>query len=155
MLSGSVRTRRAGERTVCIDEMTGFKPWNASTRTNPCVQVSANAKSLSTFATAPSRPSWRSPPGKRRLRLDCQFRCRSWRGDSGSVGATRTEADYLEHVKQTVATDPQANKCFYGLLKHPSIRIFSVMWQKLRGLTWIWVKGESGILNPCKPAPPS
>jgi len=28
----------------------------------------------------------------------------------GSVGATRTEADYLEHVKQTVATDPQANK---------------------------------------------
>lgn len=40
-----------------------------------------------------------------------------------SVGDTRTEADYLAHVRQTVATDPNATKwhAYYGLLKHPSV----------------------------------
>jgi len=33
---GALELAEQGERTVCIDEMTGFKPWNASTRTNPC-----------------------------------------------------------------------------------------------------------------------
>jgi len=64
-------------------------------------QVSANAKSLSTFATAP--------------KLIASFDVARGAVIQGSVGAT--EADYLEHVKQTVATDPQANKWHgHGLL---------------------------------------
>jgi len=52
------------------------------------------------------------PPGlapEKRRPPDCQFRCRSWRG-GGVLARPAPEADYLEHVKQTAATDPQANK---------------------------------------------
>jgi len=48
---------------VCIDEMTGIQALERKYRTNPCVQVSANAKSLSTFATAPKPPT---PGGRSR-----------------------------------------------------------------------------------------
>jgi len=40
----------------------------------------------------------------------------------GSVGDTRTEADYL-HVQQLIATDPNAMALDHGLLKHTSIGI--------------------------------
>jgi len=41
-----------------------------------------------------------------------------------TVGDTRTEADYLSHVQQLIATDPMLSMALGdGLLKHPSVRI--------------------------------
>ncbi len=40
-----------------------------------------------------------------------------------TVEDTRTEVDYLAHVQQTIATDPNASKwhAYHGRLLHPSI----------------------------------
>lgn len=46
-----------------------------------------------------------------------------------TIGDTRTEVDYLTHVRQTIATDPNANKWHLqrGLLKHSPIRILGAL----------------------------
>ncbi len=50
----AVERAAQGERTVCIDEMTGIKSvFSASSRTYPCVQANGSVKSLSTSVTAP------------------------------------------------------------------------------------------------------
>jgi len=101
------------------------------------------------------------PPGGRLQEesggcLDCQFRCRSWRGDSRECWRDSHWADYLEHVKQTVATDPQANKWHLVmdcLNTHQSESLVRYV-AEVEGLTWIWVlKANQGFSNPCKPAP--
>jgi len=86
----------SGERTISIDEMTGFK------------------HALRQFPDQPMRP------GKRERRefdirhgtqtLIVSFDVASGQVAQGSVGDTRTEADYLTHVQQLIATDPNAMK---------------------------------------------
>jgi len=72
-------------------------------------------------------------PGKRERRefeyirhgtqtLIVSFDVASGQVAQGSVGDTRTEADYLTHVQQLIATDPNAMKWHLMLLKHTSIR---------------------------------
>jgi len=51
----------------------------------------------------------------------------------GSVGDTRTEADYLAHVRDLIATDHQMASG-NGLLKHPSVGIFGPCCSKAKGL---------------------
>jgi putative transposase len=86
-----------GERTICLDEMTGIQ-------------------ALERLA-----PDLRMRPGKIQRRefeyirhgtqtLIASFDVASGRVIQSTVGDTRTEADYLTHVQQTIATDPNAIK---------------------------------------------
>jgi transposase len=86
-----------GERTVCLDEMTGIQA------------LERNAPDL------PLRP------GKIRRRefeytrhgtqtLIASFDVATGQVMDASIGQTRTEADYLAHLQQTVASDPEAKK---------------------------------------------
>jgi len=66
----------------------------------------------------------------------------------GSVGDTRTEADYLAHVRDLIATDPNAIKWHLVmdcLNTHQSESLVQLK-PKVLILTW-GVKGESGILS--------
>jgi putative transposase len=86
-----------GERVICLDEMTGIQALERK---------------------APDLPMRR---GKIRWRefeyirhgtqsLIASFDVASGQVIAASVGQTRTEADYLAHVQQTLATDPLAKK---------------------------------------------
>ena len=67
----------------------------------------------------------------------------------GSVGDTRTEADYLNHVRHLIATDPNAIKWHLvmdGFYTHQSESLVKFVAQT-EGLDIdLGVKGESGIL---------
>lgn len=67
-----------------------------------------------------------------------------------SVGETRTEADYLPHVQQTLATDPQAAKWHLmmdGLNTHQSESLVRYVAQ-VEGLDIdLGIKGKRGILQ--------
>lgn len=86
-----------GERTVCLDEMTGIQALERN---------------------APDLPL---QPGKIRRRefeytrhgtqtLIASFDVATGQVMDASIGQTRTEADYLAHLQQTVASDPEAKK---------------------------------------------
>lgn len=68
----------------------------------------------------------------------------------GSVGETRTEADYLTHVQQTVATDPKAVKWHLimdCLNTHQSESLVRYVAQ-VEGTTLVLgIKGKRGILH--------
>jgi len=122
---------------VCIDEMTGIQALERK------------------FPDQPMRPGQCERKEFEYLRHGTQTLIASFdvaRGAviQGSIGATRTEADYLEHVKQTVATDPQANKWHLVmdcLNTHQSESLVRYV-AEVEGLDLdLGVKGESGILK--------
>ena len=68
----------------------------------------------------------------------------------GSVGETRTEADYLTHVQQTVATDPKAVKWHLimdCLNTHQSESLVRYVAQVEGTTLELGIKGKSGILH--------
>ena len=122
---------------MCIDEMTGIQALERK------------------FPDQPMRPGQCERKEFEYLRHGTQTLIASFdvaRGAviQGSIGATRTEADYLEHVKQTVATDPQANKWHLVmdcLNTHQSESLVRYV-AEVEGLDLdLGVKGESGILK--------
>ena len=68
----------------------------------------------------------------------------------GSVGETRTEADYLTHVQQTVATDPKAVKWHLimdCLNTHQSESLVRYVAQVEGTTLELGIKGKRGILH--------
>ena len=126
-----------GERIICLDEMTGIQA------------LERKASDL------PMRP------GKIRRRefeyirhgtqsLISSFDVATGQVIQASVGQTRTEADYLAHVQQTLATDPEAKKWHLimdCLNIHQSESLVRYL-AELEGLDIdLGVKGKSGILQ--------
>jgi transposase len=66
-----------------------------------------------------------------------------------SIGDTRTEADFVRHVQQTVAQDPQAEWVFVvdQLNTHQSAGLAEWVAQSCEIKIELGVKGESGILK--------
>ena len=100
-------------------------------------------------------------PGKRERRefeyirhgtqtLIVSFDVASGQVAQGSVGDTRTEADYLTHVQQLIATDPNAMKWHLimdCLNTHQSESLVRFVAQVEELKIDLGVKGESGILK--------
>jgi hypothetical protein len=98
-----------GHYTVSVDEMTGIQ---ALERLAP---------------TKPARPGLverREFEYKRQgtLTLIANFKVATGEVPAPSLGSTRTEADFAEHIAQTIALDPNANWTFVvdQLNTHPS-----------------------------------
>lgn len=127
----------AGERTVSIDEMTGIQ---AKERV---------------FPDQPMRPGKRERQEFEYIRHGTQTLIASFDVAQGklvqaNVGDTRTEMDYLQHVQQLIATDPDALKWHLVmdcLNTHQSESL--VRWvAQVEGLEIdLGVKGDSGILK--------
>ncbi len=138
-MSAIARTQD-GERTVLLDEMTGIQ---ALERKAP---------------TQPMRPGKRERREFEYIRHGTQTLIASFDVAQGqvvaaNVGDTRTEHDYLTHVQQLIATDPQARKWHLVmdcLNTHQSESL--VRWvAQIEGLEIdLGVKGESGILRSMK-----
>ncbi len=66
-----------------------------------------------------------------------------------SIGPTRTEVDFLEHIRKTVASDPQAPWVFVvdQLNTHKSESLVKFVTEQCRIETKLGVKGQSGILG--------
>jgi transposase len=126
-----------GERTICLDEMTGIQALERK---------------------APELPM---RPGKIQRRefeyirhgtqtLIASFDVASGRVMDATVGDTRTEVDYLSHVQHTVATDPEATKWHLimdCLNTHQSESLVRYV-AKVEGLELdLGIKGKSGILQ--------
>ena len=126
-----------GERTISMDEMTGIQAWERKSQDQPM------------------------RPGKRERRefeyirhgtqtLIASFDVATGRVVSASVGDTRTEADYLNHVQQLIATTPNAVK--WHLLMdclniHQSESLVRFVAQSEGLEIDLGIKGVSGILT--------
>jgi transposase len=132
-------TERAsqGERTLCLDEMTGIQ------------------------ALERKAPTLKMAPGKIQRRefeyirhgtqtLIASFDVASGRVIDATVGDTRTELDYLSHVQHTIATDPLATKWHLimdCLNTHQSESLVRYV-AKVEGLEMdLGIKGKRGILQ--------
>lgn len=132
-------TERAsqGERTLCLDEMTGIQ------------------------ALERKAPTLKMAPGKIQRRefeyirhgtqtLIASFDVASGRVIDATVGDTRTELDYLGHVQHTIATDPLATKWHLimdCLNTHQSESLVRYV-AKVEGLEMdLGIKGKRGILQ--------
>lgn len=126
-----------GERTICLDEMTGIQALERK---------------------APDLPM---RPGKIQRRefeyirhgtqtLIASFDVASGRVIDATIGDTRTEADYLSHVQHTIATDPEATKWHLimdCLNTHQSESLVRYV-AKVEGLEMdLGIKGKCGILQ--------
>jgi hypothetical protein len=131
-LSAIERAQR-GERTISTDEMTGIQ---ALERAAP---------------TQPMRPGKRERQEFEYIRhgtqtLIASFDVAQGRLVGASVGPTRTEADYLLHLQQLIASDPQAPKWHLVcdcLNTHQSASL--VHWvAQVEGLAWIIHEAAKG-----------
>jgi transposase len=128
--------QQTGERTICLDEMTGIQA------------LERKAPDL------PMRPGKIARREFEYIRHGTQTLIASFDVAQGhiiyaSVGETRTEADYLAHVQQIIATDPHASKWHLimdCLNTHQSESLVRYVAQ-VEGLELdLGVKGKRGIL---------
>ena len=126
-----------GERTISLDEMTGIQA------------LERKAKDL------PMRPGKPQRQEFEYIRHGTQTLIASFDVASGqiiaaSVGNTRTEADYLAHLQQTLATAEEDTKWHLvmdGLNIHQSASLVRFVAQVERITADLGIKGKSGILQ--------
>jgi putative transposase len=126
-----------GERTLSLDEMTG---------------IQALERAAPDLPLRPGKPQRREFEYIRHgtQTLIASFDVASGRVMTATVGATRTEGDYLAHVQQTIASDPAATKwhlvmdCLNIHQSESLVRYVAAV----EGLDIdLGIKGKSGILQ--------
>lgn len=127
----------AGEKTLSVDEMTGIQ---ALERKHP------------TLPMGPGRPERREFEYKRH---GTQTLTANWDVAQGGVvaptiGETRTEADFVAHLQQTVASDPEASRWHFvadNLNTHQSESLVRFV-AEFSGLKLdLGEKGKHGVLK--------
>lgn len=127
----------AGERTLSVDEMTGIQ---ALERKHP------------TLPMGPGRPERREFEYKRH---GTQTLTANWDVAQGGVvaptiGETRTEADFVAHLQQTVATDPEASRWHFvadNLNTHQSESLVRFVAELSELQLDLGEKGKRGVLK--------
>lgn len=131
------RGHAVGERTLCLDEMTGIQ---ALERKAPDLPLRSGKIRRQEFEY--TRYGTQT--------LIASFDVATGQVMSASVGQTRTEADYLAHVQQTVACDPETRKWHLimdCLNTHQSESLVRYV-AEVEGIEIdLGVKGKSGILQ--------
>jgi len=135
-LSAIARTS-LGERTLCLDAMTGSQ---ALERQGPDLPL------------RPGKPRCREFESMRHgtQTLIASFDVVSGRVVAATVGATRTEADYLSQVQHTLATEPAATKWHLMMACLNTHQLASLVRYvaQVEGLAMdLGIKGKSGILQ--------
>ncbi len=66
-----------------------------------------------------------------------------------TIGATRTEEDYVNHIAQTIDTDPDASRIFVAdqLNTHKSASLAEFIAQRCETSAELGIKGKNGILR--------
>lgn len=132
----AVEQHEQGNYTISVDEMTGIQ---ALERIAPAKPV------------RPGLVERREFEYKRHgtLTLIANFNVATGEVPTASMGPTRTELDFAEHIAQTIATDPEANWTFIldQLNTHQSASLVKMV-ADLCGITDdLGTKGLSGILK--------
>ncbi len=133
----AIERAKRGERTISIDEMTGIQALERK------------------FPSQPMRPGKRERQEFEYIRHGTQTLIASFDVASGqvagaTVGDTRTESDYLAHVRQLIATDPTAIKWHLVmdcLNTHQSESLVRFVAEVESLDIDLGVKGKSGILK--------
>jgi len=86
-----------GERTICLDEMTGIQALERLAPDLPLRPAKIQRREFEYIRHGTQT-------------LIASFEVASGRVIHSTVGDTRTEADYVSHVQQTIATDPDATQ---------------------------------------------
>lgn len=128
--------QQAGQRLVCTDEKTGIQALERKHATRPMI------------------------PGKVELReyeyirhdtlcLFSNLEVATGQIIRPSLGPTRTEADFVAHIRQTIAADPHAEWIFIAdqLNTHQSEGLVQLVAELCQLETDLGVKGQSGILQ--------
>ena len=105
----------------------------------------------------PTKPMERGKPERREFEyirhgtqtLIANFDVSTGRVVTPTVGATRTEEDFAEHIKRTVETDPQASWIFVmdQLNTHKSEALVRLVADQCGLKEDLGIKGKSGILH--------
>lgn len=125
-----------GNYTVSVDEMTGIQALERIAPTKP---------------TRPGLVERREFEYKRHgtLTLIANFNVATGQVPAPSLGATRTEMDFTQHIAQTIALDPQANWTFVvdQLNIHQSETLVKLVAELCGIEDDLGTKGQSGILK--------
>lgn len=127
----------AGERTLSTDEMTGVQ---ALERKHPALPLRPGKPEAQEFEYIRH--------GTRAFIIN--FEVVTGQVLAPSCGATRTEADFVAHIQQTVATDPQATKWHFvvdNLNIHKSESLVRHVAEVSRVSADLGVKDKEGILQ--------
>lgn len=126
-----------GEETVCIDEMTGVQ---ALQRKYPGLPMRPDQVERREFEYIRHGT----------LSFIINFHVASGRVGVTSSGPTRTEADFVEHIRRTVAAAPTVRKWHFivdNLNTHKSASLVQYIADESDIDTDLGVKGKSGILQ--------
>lgn len=127
---------QTGVRVVSVDEKTGMQALERARRGKPM---------------KPGKPEKQEYEYKRHgtLCLIANLDVASGRVIAPSLGPTRDEDDFVAHIRQTVATDPDAQWVFIvdNLNTHMSAGLVEFVAEHTEDRTPLGIKGKNGILT--------
>lgn len=132
----AANVHKEGGHVVSTDEMTGIQ---ALERTHP------------TLPMEPGKPERREFEYERHgtQTLICNFEVATGKVITPTVGQTRTEEDFVEHIRRTIETDPQAEWIFVmdQLNTHKSEALVRLVAEQCSLEEELGIKGKSGVLQ--------
>jgi transposase len=125
-----------GIRIVCTDEKTGIQALERKYATRPMIPGKVELREFEYIRHGT-------------LCLIPNFEVATGRIVAPSIGPTRTEVDFVSHVRQTITTDPDATWIFVSdqLNTHKSEGLVRLVAEQCQIEDALGVKGKSGILK--------
>jgi hypothetical protein len=130
---------KQGVHIVCTDEKTGIQALERAHPTRPVIAGKAELREFEYIRHGT-------------LCLIPNFEVATGRIFAASIGPTRTEEDFVAHIRQTVSTDPDATWVFVAdqLNTHESEGLVRFVATQCQIEDALGIKGKSGILESMK-----